>query len=43
MLGLIAGVRLVVSDKCLGLVESLGDFYPEAAWQRCAVHFYRNA
>ena len=34
------GVRLFVSDKCLGLVESLGGFYPEA--QRCAVHFYRN-
>ncbi len=36
------GVRLAVSDKCLGLVEALGEFYPEAAWQRCAVHFYRN-
>lgn len=36
------GVRLVVSDKCLGLVEALAEFYPEAAWQRCAVHFYRN-
>src|SRR5436853_607983 len=36
------GVRLVVSDKCLGLVEALGEFYPEAAWQRCVVHFYRN-
>jgi transposase-like protein len=36
------GVRLFVSDKCLGLVESLGEFYPEAAWQRCVVHFYRN-
>ena len=36
------GVRLTVSDKCLGLVEALGEFYPEAAWQRCAVHFYRN-
>jgi putative transposase len=36
------GVRLVVSDKCLGLVESLAEFYPEAAWQRCSVHFYRN-
>ena len=36
------GVRLVVSDKSLGLVEALGEFYPEAAWQRCAVHFYRN-
>jgi len=36
------GVRLIVSDKCIGLVESLGDFYPEALWQRCIVHFYRN-
>ena len=38
----LAGVELVVSDKCLGLVESLGEFYPEAAWQRCMVHWFRN-
>lgn len=38
----LAGVELVVSDKCLGLVEALGEFCPEARWQRCAVHFYRN-
>jgi putative transposase len=38
----LTGVRLFVSDKCLGLVESLADFYPEAGWQRCTVHFYRN-
>jgi transposase-like protein len=36
------GVRLFISDKCLGLVEALGEFYPEASWQRCVVHFYRN-
>jgi len=36
------GVRLVVSDKCLGLVEALGEFFPEAGWQRCVVHWYRN-
>jgi transposase-like protein len=36
------GVELFVSDKCLGLVENLAEFYPEAKWQRCAVHFYRN-
>ena len=36
------GVRLFVSDKCLGLVEALAEFYPGACWQRCAVHFYRN-
>jgi putative transposase len=36
------GVRLFISDKCLGLVEALGEFYPEAQWQRCMVHWYRN-
>lgn len=36
------GVRLVVSDKCLGLVEAVHAFFPQAAWQRCVVHFYRN-
>ena len=38
----LAGVRLIVSDKCLGLVESLAEFYPDARWQRCVVHWYRN-
>lgn len=36
------GVKMFISDKCLGLVESLADFYPKADWQRCIVHFYRN-
>jgi transposase-like protein len=36
------GVKLVISDKCLGLVEALGEFFPEAKWQRCVVHWYRN-
>ena len=38
----LTGVELFVSDKCLGLVDSLADFYPKAKWQRCTVHFYRN-
>jgi transposase-like protein len=38
----LSGSKLFVSDKCLGLVESLGEVFPEAAWQRCVVHFYRN-
>ena len=38
----LCGVRMFISDACLGLVESIGDFYPEALWQRCVVHFYRN-
>jgi transposase-like protein len=36
------GVQLVISDKCLGLVEALGECFPEARWQRCVVHLYRD-
>jgi transposase-like protein len=36
------GVQLVTSDCCLGLVESIAEFYPNALWQRCLVHWYRN-
>ena len=38
----LTGVRLIISDACMGLVESAAEFYPEAQWQRCTVHFYRN-
>ena len=37
------GVKLVIADKASGLVEVPGDFFPEAKWQRCVVHWYRNA
>jgi transposase-like protein len=36
------GVRLIISDACIGLAESAAEFFPEAGWQRCMVHFYRN-
>lgn len=36
------GVRLVVGDKCLGMLETLAEVFPEAKYQRCTVHFYRN-
>ncbi len=36
------GVQLVISDACRGLVESIADYLPDARWQRCMVHFYRN-
>jgi transposase-like protein len=39
----LGGVRLFVSDACLGLVESLAEVFPESQWQRCVVHWYRNA
>jgi putative transposase len=38
----LTGVQLIISDKCLGLVEAATEFYPEARWQRCVVHWYRN-
>jgi putative transposase len=36
------GVELVISDACRGLVESVEEYLPDARWQRCIVHFYRN-
>ena len=36
------GVRLIISDACLGLAESAAEFFPNAVWQRCVVHWYRN-
>lgn len=36
------GCKLFVSDKCLGLKESIPEFFPEVEWQWCTVHFYRN-
>ena len=36
------GVRLIISDACLGLCEAAAECFPEAEWQRCTVHFYRN-
>ncbi len=38
----LSGVELIVSDACLGLVESAAEVYPQARWQRCVVHWYRN-
>ena len=36
------GVKLIVGDKCLGVLEAVGEVFPEAKYQRCTVHFYRN-
>ena len=38
----LSGVQLIVSDACRGLVESAAEHFPDAQWQRCVVHFYRN-
>ena len=34
--------ELFITDKCMGLIESIDEYYPEARWQRCIVHFYKN-
>lgn len=36
------GVKMIVGDKCLGMCESVNEVFPEAKYQRCTVHFYRN-
>ena len=39
----LAGVEFVVSDDHAGLRQAIVEVLPEAAWQRCYVHFLRNA
>ncbi|WP_182185974.1 IS256 family transposase [Pectinatus frisingensis] len=36
------GVQLVIGDKCQGMCESVTEIFPEAKYQRCSVHFFRN-
>ena len=36
------GVQLVVGDKCLGMLDAAAEVFPQAKYQRCTVHFYRN-
>jgi putative transposase len=38
----LAGVQLIISDACMGLVEAAAELFPDAQWQRCVVHFYCN-
>jgi putative transposase len=39
----LAGVEFVVSDDHPGLKRAIREVLPQAAWQRCSVHFLRNA
>jgi putative transposase len=32
----LAGVQLMISDACLGLVEAPAELFPEAEWHACA-------
>jgi len=39
----LSGVEFVVSDDHAGLKKAISEVLTEAAWQRCYVHFLRNA
>jgi transposase-like protein len=39
----LSGVELVISDDHAGLRKAIAEVFSEAAWQRCYVHFLRNA
>ena len=34
--------ELIVGEKCLGILEAVGEVFTEAKYQRCTVCFYRN-
>lgn len=36
------GVRMFTGDKAAGMVGSIAEVFPDARYQRCTVHFYRN-
>ena len=38
----LSGVRLIIGDKNLGMLETIPEVFPNARYQRCTVHFYRN-
>ena len=38
----LSGVRLVIGDRNPGMPETIPEVFPDARYQRCTVHFYRN-
>lgn len=38
----LAGVRLFTGDKAAAMAGAIAEVFPDAAYQRCTVHFYRN-
>ena len=38
----LSGTRVMVGDKCLGLVEAIREVFPDTEYERCIVHFMRN-
>ena len=40
--GELTGVRLIIGDNNLGMLETIPEVFPDTRYQRCTVHFYRN-
>ena len=38
----LSGVEMITGDKALGMLDAIGEVFPQAKYQRCTVHFYRN-
>lgn len=36
------GTKMFIGDRCLGMLEAINEVFPDAKYQRCTVHFYRN-
>ena len=38
----LSGVRMFTGDKAASMAGAIAEVFPDAAYQRCTVHFYRN-
>lgn len=38
----LSGIHLIIGDKNLGMLETIPEVFPDARYQRCTFHFYRN-
>ena len=38
----LSGVRMLAGDKAASMTGAIAEVFPDAAYQRCTVHFYRN-
>ena len=36
------GVKLIVGDKCMGMLEAVGEVFPDAKYQRCTCLLYTS-
>lgn len=39
----VSGIRMFAEDKAAAMTGTIAEVLPDAVYQRCTVHFYRNA